>query len=233
MDITWLGHSAFKIALPGATILIDPFITGNPVCPLTVEQAQAGVTHVLLTHGHDDHIGDAIAILKATGAQLTANWEICMWANGQGIENINPMNSGGSVDVGPFTVSLTVAQHSSATQSGGGLQYLGNPHGIVIKAPEQPTLYHAGDTDIFSDMALISEIHAPHIAILPVGDRFTMNGTIAAMAVKRFLTSVKLVIPCHFKTFGLLDASADKLVEGLKGSDVAVDVLDPGETLKI
>ena len=132
MKLTWYGHSAFKMEIAGASILIDPFLTGNPKFPenLTVDQVAEGVTHVLLTHGHDDHIGDSLDICKKTGAQLTANYEICMWANGKGVENINPMNSGGFLDVGPFKVGLTVAHHSSASSvDGDGFKYMGNPHG--------------------------------------------------------------------------------------------------------
>lgn len=221
MKITWYGHSAYRVEIADVTILIDPFFTGNPSFPegTTVEQASAGVTHILLTHGHDDHIGDTMDIAKKTGAQLTANFEICMWANGKGIDNINPMNSGGTVDVGPFKVSLTVAHHSSATQSDGGMQYLGNPHGIVLAAPGEKVLYHMGDTDIFSDMALINEFHAPKIGIVPIGDRFTMGAKAAAVACKRFM-DFDTIIPCHYGTFPILDPNADTFLAEM-GADAA------------
>jgi L-ascorbate metabolism protein UlaG (beta-lactamase superfamily) len=116
MKITHLGHAAFRVEIPGATILIDPFLSQSPSFPadMSVEQASEGVTHILLTHGHDDHIGDTIAIAKATGAQVTANFEVSMWVQSQGHETINPMGCGGTVDVGPFTVSQTQAHHSSS-----------------------------------------------------------------------------------------------------------------------
>ncbi len=165
MDIQFLGHSAFKVRIPGATLLIDPFLTGNPSFPedMSVEQASEGVGHVLLTHGHYDHVGDTIDILKATGGTLTANFEICMWAKDQGIENVNPVEQGGCVNMGAFDVAMTNAVHSSSIASSPERNvmdiYLGNPAGVVVMAENEPTLLHMGDTDIFSDMALINEIY--------------------------------------------------------------------------
>jgi len=230
MKLTWYGHSAFKLEIANATILIDPFLTGNPVFPdgLTVDQVADGVTHVLLTHGHDDHIGDSIDILKKTGAQLTANFEICMWAGGKGVENLNPMNSGGLVDVGPFKVGMTPAQHSSSTQTDGGIAvYLGNPHGLIIEAPGEPVVYHMGDTDIFGDMALINEIYRPKVGIVPVGDRFTMGARAAAMSCQRFF-EFDTIVPCHYGTFPILDQTADAFVEAMGADGGKVKVMEPG-----
>ncbi|MEP1934841.1 MAG: metal-dependent hydrolase [Roseibium sp.] len=234
MKLTWYGHSAFKIDIKDASILIDPFLTGNPVLPedLSAEQIGDGVTHIILTHGHDDHIGDSIDILTKTGAQLTANFEICMWASRQGVENFNPMNSGGNVDVGPFRVAMTRADHSSSKQTDGEAIYLGNPHGIILSAEGEKVLYHMGDTDIFSDMALINEIYQPKIGLVPVGDRFTMGGDVAALACKRFF-DFDTVVPCHFGTFPILDKSADAFVTamGLDASKVAL--MKPGDTIDL
>lgn len=235
MKLTWYGHSAFKIEITDAVILIDPFLTGNPTFPddLSVDKVAEGGTHVLLTHGHDDHIGDSIAILKQTGAQLTANFEICMWANGRGIDNINPMNSGGMVDVGPFQVAMTQALHSSSTQTEGGIAvYLGNPHGLVVKAPDEPVLFHMGDTDIFSDMALINEIHAPKIGLVPIGDRFTMGARSAALACSRYF-AFDTIVPCHFGTFPILDQSAYPFVAALGSDGEKVRLPKPGETIEL
>ncbi len=207
MKLTWYGHSAFGVDIDGAKILIDPFLTGNPSFPenLSVEEVSRGVTHLLLTHGHDDHLGDTIDILKSTGAQLTSSFEICMWAQSKGIENINPMGCGGTVDVGPFSVSLTIAHHSSSTGTeGNGPFTLGQANGIIVTAPDEPVLYHMGDTDIFLDMELINEIHAPKVGIVPIGDRFTMGARTAALACRRFF-DFETIIPCHFGTFPIID----------------------------
>ena len=147
MKLVWLGHSAFRIELPGAVILIDPFLSGNPKFTGTVEQASEGATHIVLTHGHDDHVGDTVSIARATGAEIVSNFEVCMFLQGQGAENINPGNTG-ELDRfrRPCTVSLTQALHSSGTVIDGRSIYLGNPNGIVIKPKDGPILYHMGDT---------------------------------------------------------------------------------------
>lgn len=235
MKITWYGHSAYRVEIAGATILIDPFFTGNPSFPAgtTVDQAAEGVTHILLTHGHDDHIGDTIDIARKSGAQISANAEICNWAAAKGLSNLSPMNSGGTVDVGPFKVSLTVAHHSSSTKlDGDGIVYLGNPHGIVIAAPGEKVLYHMGDTDIFSDMALINEFHAPKVGIVPIGDRFTMGGKLAAAACKRFF-EFDTIIPCHFGTFPIIDQTPDTFLTEMGFDASKVTVPETGVTFEV
>ena len=228
MKLTWLSHSAFRIDIKDASLLIDPFLTGNPLFTGTVEEASAGITHLLLSHGHDDHLGDALDICRSTGAQLISNFEICMWAADQGIENINPMNSGGTVDIGPFKVSLTTAHHSSSTQSQGQPPiYLGNPHGIVINAPGEPVLLHLGDTDIFSDMALIDEIYQPKVGIVPIGDRFTMGAKTAAMACTRFF-NFDTIIPCHYGTFPIIDQDPDGFISEMGAAADKVRVAEIG-----
>jgi L-ascorbate metabolism protein UlaG (beta-lactamase superfamily) len=239
MKITWYGHSCFRIEIATATpkgsvdILLDPFLNGNPKAAVTLEQAAEGLDHILVSHGHDDHIGDLLPLARLSGATVTANWEISMWANANGIEKVSPMNSGGTVDLGAFRVSLTPAHHSSAKSNGDGtFAYLGNPHGIVIAAPGEPTLYFAGDTDIFTDMGLISEIYEPKIGILPIGDRFTMGARSAALAARRFFAFTD-VIPCHYMTFGLLDQSPDAFVAAMAGSGVRVHTPPPGGSVTV
>ena len=132
MNVTWLGHSAFRIDLADAHILIDPFLTGNPKFTGSLDESAEGVAHIVLTHGHDDHIGDAAEIAKKTGAQIVSNFEVCMFLNGAGAENINPGNTGGLIPCGSFGVALTPALHSSSTMVDGQTVYLGNPNGVVI-----------------------------------------------------------------------------------------------------
>ena len=136
---------------------MDPYLTGNRMFTGDRAAATAGTTHILLTHGHDDHVGDAVEIARTTGAQIVSNFEICMFLASQGASNINPGNTGGTVPCGEFTVTFTQALHSSGTTKDGQSIYLGNPHGLVVKHPQAPVVYHMGDTDIFSDMALIDE----------------------------------------------------------------------------
>ena len=178
MKLIWLGHSAFRIELGKAVILIDPFLTGNPKFTGDAEKAIEGATHVLLTHGHDDHIGDAARNRQDEPARrsfrISKSACIC---NAQGAENINPGNTGGTIDCGAFTVSFTQALHSSGTVVNGQVRLSWQPQTALSSSPRTaPSLYHMGDTDIFSDMALIAEIHAPKIGLVPVGDRFTMSG---------------------------------------------------------
>lgn len=234
MKITWYGQSAFRVEVGEARILIDPFIQ-NPLWSKGWEGPAEGITHVLLTHGHNDHVGDSLAILKKTGAQLVANFEICMYLVGQGLkgDQINPGNHGGTVDCGGFTTTFVNALHSSSFGREDGTNvYLGNPAGLVLHFRDDRTLYHMGDTDIFSDMALINELHQPKIGIVPVGDRFTMGGAVAALACRRFF-NFETVIPCHYRTFPMLDQTPEKFVAGMEGSGVDVVVPNLGETKEI
>ncbi len=230
MKITWFGHSAFRVDHGNSSIVIDPFFTGNPSFAGDVAAATAGATHVLVTHGHDDHIGDSVSILKDTGATLVANFEICMHLVSKGVDagKINPGNSGGTVDCGGFTTTFVQALHSSSSKG----VYLGNPNGLVLHFPDAPTLYHMGDTDMFSDMALINELHAPEIGIVPIGDRFTFGGAVAALACRRFFKFAS-VFPCHYGSFPMLDGDASKFIAGMEGALTKVMTPKPGETVQV
>lgn len=232
MQITWFGHSAFRLDFGGNVVLIDPFFTGNPAFVSDKAAAIKGVTHVLLTHGHGDHVGDTVDIAKQNGATVTGDYDLLMWLAKKGVEKLNPMNTGGTTDVGGFSISMVRADHSSGSNEGDTSVYLGNPHGLIVTAPGEPTIWHLGDTDIFSDMALLSEIYQPRVAIVPIGDRFTMGAKTAAMAVKRFL-NVEVAIPCHFGTFPIIDPNADKFVAEMKGHATKVIVPEKGKPFTV
>ncbi len=226
MQITWYGHSCFKLETGASTLLIDPFLKGNPTfekCGLAFADAIKGVTHVALTHGHGDHVGDTSEICKTTGATLIAVYELAMHLKGQGCEKLEPGNTGGTIQSADFNITFTNALHSSSSEAG---IYLGNPCGLVIK-PKAATdtkhvIYHMGDTDMFAGMELIAAFHQPTIGIVPIGDRFTMGAKAAAFACRRFFT-FSTVIPCHYGTFaGMLDPDAKAFADEMKGHHVTV-----------
>jgi L-ascorbate metabolism protein UlaG (beta-lactamase superfamily) len=223
MKITWFGHSAFRLDFVQNVVLIDPFFTGNPAFDGDRAKAVAGATHILITHGHGDHVGDTLEIAKETGAKVVTNYELCMWLKSKGLEAFDPMNTGGTTDQGGFTVTLVRADHSASMVDAGIDAALGHPNGVIVKSPGEPTIYHLGDTDIFGDMALIAEIHRPDVAIVPTGDRFTMGPEVAALAVKRFLKP-KVAIPCHYGSFPIIAADADRFVAAMDGSGIQVIV---------
>jgi L-ascorbate metabolism protein UlaG (beta-lactamase superfamily) len=230
MKLTWFGHSCFRLEMGRSVLLIDPFLKGNPTFEtsgIAWDTATAGVTHVALTHGHDDHVGDAGAICKARAATLLAVYELAQHVAKQGATKLQPMNTGGTVQEADFALTLTQALHSSSSNG----IYLGNPCGIVVCPKSGPTVYHMGDTDIFGDMALVNEVHQPEIGIVPIGDRFTMGARTAAYACKTYFR-FKTILPCHYGTFpGMLDATADNFVAAMGG--VTVTVPKVGETLSL
>jgi L-ascorbate metabolism protein UlaG (beta-lactamase superfamily) len=232
MQITWFGHSAFRLEFKGNAVLIDPFFTGNPAFASDKATAIKGVSHIVLTHGHSDHVGDTLDIAKSNGATVTTSYDLGVWLSANGLEKFNPMNTGGTTDLGGFTVTLVRADHSSGDMVNGTPIYLGNPCGAIIKAVGEPTVYHMGDTDIFSDMQLIAEIHQPKVAMVPIGDRFTMGAHTAALAVKRFF-KLDAVIPCHYGSFPFVDQTADKFVAEMKGASTKVIVPEKGKPFSV
>ncbi len=226
LAITWLGHSSFSLRTPGGKIvLLDPWYTGNPSFPEGARPTKADI--ILVSHGHSDHITDAAAVAKSTGATIVAIWEITSWLGAKGIPHLEPMNKGGSIDVKGLRVTMTDAVHSSSIDESG-IVYLGEPAGFVVKLENGQSLYFAGDTALFGDMKLIGEIYRPDIAFLPIGDRFTMGPDTAAMAA-RWL-AVKQVVPMHYGTFPLLTGTPAQLKQALSDTGIQVLELKPGET---
>jgi L-ascorbate metabolism protein UlaG (beta-lactamase superfamily) len=228
MKLTWYGHSAFRLDYAGAVILLDPFLT-NPTFKGDVKAAYRGATHVILTHGHSDHIGSTADICKETGALLVANPEVCGYLGQQGVSNASPINHGGELHLGGFSVGYVPAWHSSAADDG---TYLGNPGGVVFMAANEKTVLAMGDTGIFDGMKLIGEIYQPKIGLVPIGDRFTIGARLAALACTRFF-DFETVVPCHYGTFGLLDPNPDKFIAAMKGAKAKVTVPDRGMAVEL
>ncbi|AZO77329.1 MULTISPECIES: metal-dependent hydrolase [unclassified Bosea (in: a-proteobacteria)] len=232
MQLTWFGHSAFRLDLPGASVLIDPFFTGNPAFEGDAAAAGKGVSHIVVTHGHGDHVGDTLAIAAANDATVITNYDLCMHLASKGLKKFQPMNTGGTVDLGAFSVTLVRADHSAGMGEAGVAVPVGNANGAIIKAAGEKTLWHMGDTDIFSDMALLAEIHGVEACICPIGDRFTMGARTAALAMTRFVKP-KLAIPCHYGSFPIIAQDAAVFVEGLKGSGIEALVPEKGKAATI
>ncbi len=239
MTLTWLGHSTFLIRTPnGKRILIDPWVQNNPACP--PDQKDVGpVDLMLVTHGHFDHIEDAVPIAKATGCKVVGIFELTAWLMSKGVgeggELVYPMNKGGSLrfdDLG-LTVSMVHADHSCGIKDGDQIIYGGEAVGYVVTLDDGFAFYHAGDTAVFSDMALIAELYRPTLALLPVGDRFVMSPREAARAVGFLSSSVQAIVPMHFGTFSLLTGTPDAVREQMQVTDVSVEILEmtPGQSL--
>ena len=222
MKITWLGHSGFRIETGDAVILLDPFLTGSPVFPADKRsEAIRGATHILLTHGHGDHAGDAVPISKELGIPVYCIHELSIILGADGAQTVG-FGKGGTVDIGGAKVTMVNATHSASIDyKDGGLIYAGQPAGFMIAA-EGHTIYVTGDTDIMADMAWMGELHKPDIGILSAGGHYTMDMARAGWAAKKYF-DFKTVIPCHYKTFDLLEQSAQPLIDALPG----VDVIEP------
>jgi L-ascorbate metabolism protein UlaG (beta-lactamase superfamily) len=217
MKITWLGHSGFRIEIEQAVLLIDPWLTGNPMFPAERRaEALAGATHVLLTHGHGDHAGDALALAAELGVPLVGIYDLINWYQTRdGVQGIG-FNKGGTVDLDGARVTLVNACHSSSVGGHEGQPaYAGSEGGFMI-AGEGHTIYVSGDTDIMADMGWMGEYHQPDIGILSAGGHYTMDMKRAAFAARKYF-AFKTVIPSHYRTFPVLAQDATDLRAGLPG----------------
>lgn len=229
VKITYYGHSAFKVAGDGVTVLIDPWLS-NPRLQTPIEQV-GKVDLILVTHGHADHVGETVPLAQKTGATVVAIHELSQILAAQGVSQVVGMNKGGTVTLAGLKITMTQAVHSSTMNVEGKMVPAGEPGGYVVQFPNGFTLYHAGDTAVFGDMELIRQLYRPELALLPIGSHYVMSPTQAALAC-HFLKP-KWVIPMHYGTFPLLTGTPAELIELLKDTpEIKVVVLKPGETVE-
>lgn len=227
--VTWLGHATVHIATAkGTSILIDPFIEQNPKFPKGHKLPEK-IDLVLATHGHGDHVADLVSVAKKHGSTVVGMVELMGWAQSKGVKNTVGMNLGGSWKHDDLTVSMVEAKHSSGISDGNQTVYGGEPVGFVITVQNGPVLYHAGDTCAFLDMQLIRDLYHPQLAMLPIGDHYTMGPKGATVAAKYL--GVRSVLPIHYGTFPVLTGTPEELSQLLDGSGIQVKTIAPGESI--
>jgi L-ascorbate metabolism protein UlaG (beta-lactamase superfamily) len=227
-SLTWLGHAAFRIESDrGKRIYVDPFLTGNPTAP-EGERAPERVDVIAITHGHGDHVGDTIALTKSFESIVVAQVELKSWLGERGarLDEVPGINKGGSREIDGIRFTLVNAFHSSSDDDGA---YTGEACGLVVRLEEGKTVYFAGDTCVFGDMALIARLYRPDVAVLPIGDWFTMGPEEAALALE--LLGNPRCVPCHWGTFPALTGRPDELAAA--APDAIVERLEPGDTIEL
>ena len=229
-QLTWLGHATFRIeTAEKKTLYVDPWVMGNPLCPQSEREVKTADA-LICTHGHGDHIGDAVKIAKAHTPIVVGIFELCMWMSKKGVGTISPMNKGGTQIVAGVKVTMVHAVHSCGIQEeDGSIVYGGEACGYVLELPGGVKVYHAGDTGVFGDMAIIRELYSPEIVMLPIGDHFTMGPREAAYACK--LLRPKFVIPMHFGTFPMLVGRPSELAALLGPGGPQVVEMQAGQTI--
>jgi L-ascorbate metabolism protein UlaG (beta-lactamase superfamily) len=229
VEITWFGHATFRVRSPGGrTILIDPWLGANPACPERLRKVDQ-LDLMLITHGHFDHIGDAVELGRRLAPPTVCAFETSVWLESKGVGSCLGMNKGGTVSAAGLKVTMVHADHSCGILDDGKIVYGGEAAGYVVEMENGRRIYHAGDTNLFGDMKLIGELYRPDVALLPIGDHYTMGPREAAIACR--LLGVREVIPMHFGTFPVLTGTPAALREltreipGLTIRDMA-----PGDT---
>lgn len=230
VTIKYLGHSTFLFTTPGGKkLLIDPWVKSNPACPEADKKIQS-LDMMLITHGHFDHIYDALELARQFEPKIGCIFEIANWLGRKGVKNTSAMNKGGSQQLGDVRVTMVDARHSCGiTEEDGSIVYGGEAAGFVVEFENGFKVYHCGDTSVFGDMKIIAELYDPHLVLLPVGDLFTMGPKEAAYACR--LMNARKVIPMHFGTFPPLVGTPDQLRELTRENGTEVIPLKPGESM--
>jgi L-ascorbate metabolism protein UlaG (beta-lactamase superfamily) len=230
--LTWLGHAAFRFDTPsGKRVYVDPFLDGNPKCPENEKEPER-VDLIAVTHAHNDHVGSTLELAQKFGCPVVVPMaEFGDWLEFvKGLSNVTGFSKGGTVEVEGVTITATDARHSSGfTLDDGSAVYLGEPAGLVISDGDSTKLYFAGDTCVFGDMKIIADLYAPDVAILPIGNFYTMDPREAALALE--LLRVKRCIPCHYGTFPVLTGRPEELRELASGVEILE--MQPGETIEL
>ncbi len=227
VKVEFCGHSCFIVSNDSQSVIIDPFLTGNPLAAVKPENVK--VDAVILTHGHGDHAGDGIDIAKANGATVIAPFELATYAQSKGAK-AHAMHIGGSYTFPFGKIKLVPAWHGSAVMEGDKIIYTGNPCGVLLFI-DGKTIYHAGDTGLFYDMKLIGDRHPVDVALLPIGDNFTMGVDDAVYAAE--LINPKKVVPMHYNTFPVIEADPNEFAEGVRKLGCEPVILEPGESLDL